>query len=141
LFGKNEEKLMIFKIHWGVIASIVWLSLLNPLAWTFGASQELRPASQLSGLITAAMEEGKQALSAGDKIFVALSQARLVKKGDRVEIFQPLLVPAKDNSAQLFAKVGQAIVLEITGEGLLLCEIISSQKEVAVGDGIYFSEE
>lgn len=128
---------MIFKNHRTLKGAVLLLSFFSSLIYAFGVSQEVRPISQLAGTIAAPMEERKQALSAGDKIFVSLDQARPVKKGDLLEIFQPAILSGKDF---LFTKVGQVIILEITGQSLLLCEIVSSQREVAVGDRIYFPE-
>ncbi|MBI5602190.1 MAG: hypothetical protein HY879_02445 [Deltaproteobacteria bacterium] len=131
---------MIFKNHRTLKGVVLLLSFFSSLIYAFGVSQEVRPISQLAGTIAAPMEERKQALSAGDKIFVSLDQARPVKKGDLLEIFQPAILSGKDNKDFLFTKVGQVIILEITGQSLLLCEIVSSQREVVVGDRIYFPE-
>ncbi|MEW6184467.1 MAG: hypothetical protein AB1585_01860 [Thermodesulfobacteriota bacterium] len=108
------------------------------LAWAHGASQEIRPADQLSGSIVAPLEERKQALSAGDKIFVALDKNRPVKKGDLLEIYQPTSLTAENKTPVPFYKAGQVIVLGPVNDRLLLGVIEASDKEIAVGDRIYF---
>jgi hypothetical protein len=116
------------------------MSLGGPVSWAFGASQEIRPLSHLNGFILAPVEERIQALSSGDRILVSLEKVRPVKKGDRLEIFQPTLFPGGGTGDFLFARVGRAVILEIPHERLLLCEIVSSSKEMAVGDRIYWPE-
>ena len=131
---------MIFKTRRHLIGLVLLLSLGGPIAGVFGASQEIRPLSQFNGFIIGPVEERIQALSSGDKILVSLEKVRLVKKGDLLEIFQQALLPGSDTRDFLFAKVGRAVVLEIPHERLLLCEIVSSNKEMAVGDRIYWPE-
>lgn len=108
--------------------------------WVLGASQEIRPASQFSGTIVSPVEERKQALHSGDKIFVSLATALPVKKGDTLEIFQEADLILDGKPAFPFVKAGEVIVLEVVNERLLLCVIESSTKEIAVGDRIYFPE-
>jgi hypothetical protein len=114
--------------------------ILCSLTWVFGASQEIRPPSQLSGTIVSPVEERKQALSSGDKIFVTLDKSRPVKKGDTLEIFQQAYLPLDGKTAFPFVLVGKVVVLEIIHERLLLVIIDSSNKEIAVGDRIFFPE-
>jgi hypothetical protein len=108
--------------------------------WVFGASQEIRPPSQLSGTIISPVEERKQALSSGDKIFVTLDETRPVKKGDTLEIFQQAHLTVDGKPAFPFIRAGEVVILEIINEHLLLCVIESSVKEIAVGDRIFFPE-
>lgn len=110
-------------------------------SWAYGASQEIRTPSQLSGTIVSPVEERKQALSSGDKIFVTLDETRPVKKGDTLEIFQQTYLTIDGKPAFSFVRAGQVIILEIINERLLLCVIESSLKEIAVGDRIYFPEQ
>jgi hypothetical protein len=105
-----------------------------------GASQEIRPPAQLSGTIVSPVEERKQALHAGDKIFVTLDKTRPVKKGDTLEIFQQTDLIIDGKPAFPFVRAGKVVILEIIDERLLLCIIESSSKEIAVGDRIYFPE-
>jgi len=132
---------MINKNHRFLNLFVVLGCYLSTFAWAFGASQEIRTASQLAGTIVAPMEARKLALSSGDKIYVSLNNVRPVKKGDVLEIFQQTSLPADGQKKELyFAKVGQAVVLEIINERLLLCMIDSTKREIAVGDHIYFPE-
>jgi hypothetical protein len=131
---------MIFKTHWGLTLFFTLVTLFCAIAWASGASQEIRPAAQLTGVIVGPMEERKQALSSGDKIFVSLDRPRPVKKGDLLEIFQPTILPGNKDVDLFFMRKGQAIILEIINERLLLCIIHTSNKEIAVGDRIYFPE-
>jgi hypothetical protein len=119
---------------------VIWGIFLCSFAWVYGASQEIRPPSQFSGIIVSPVEERKQALHAGDKIFVTLDKTRPVKKGDTLEIFQQtdLIIDGKPTFP--FVRAGEVIILEIIDERLLLCVIESSSKEIAVGDRIYFPE-
>jgi hypothetical protein len=119
---------------------VIWGILLCSLTWVFGASQEIRPPSQLSGIIVSPVEERKQALHSGDKIFVTLDKTRPVKKGDTLEIFQQTDLIIDGKPAFPFVRAGEVIILEIIDERLLLCVIESSTKEIAVGDRIYFPE-
>ncbi|MGA3085413.1 MAG: hypothetical protein ABSE95_11545 [Thermodesulfobacteriota bacterium] len=119
---------------------VVLLMVLGSFSWAFGASQEIRPLSQLSGTIVSPVEERKQALSSGDKIFVALDKTHPVKKGDTLEIFQQAYLTIEGKPAFPFVRAGQIIILEIIDERLLLGVIESSIKEIAVGDRIYFPE-
>jgi hypothetical protein len=116
---------------------IAWGSL----SWVFGASQEIRQASQMSGTIVAPVEERKQALSSGDKIFVSLDKTRPVRKGDTFEIFQQAFLGVEGKPVFPFVRVGEVTVLEIINERFLLCVIESSIKEIAIGDRIYFPEQ
>ena len=120
--------------------SVVLLTVLGSLTWVFGASQEIRPPSQLSGTIVSSLEERKQALSSGDKIFIALDKNRPVKKGDSLEIFQKAYLMIEGKPAFPFVRAGQVIILEIIDDRLLLGIIESSTKEIAVGDRIFFPE-
>ncbi len=131
---------MIFKTHWGLTLFFTLVTLFSALAWALGASQEIRPVAQLNGIIVGPMEERKQALSSGDKIFVSLDRPRPVKKGDLLEIFQPTILPGNKNVDLFFTRMGQAIILEIINERLLLCIIHTNNKEIAVGDRLYFPE-
>jgi hypothetical protein len=131
---------MIFKTNRVLTLFFILVTLFSALAWALGASQEIRPVAQLTGIIVGPMEERKQALSSGDKIFVSLDRPRLVKKGDLLEIFQPTILPGHENKDFSFTRMGQAIILEIINERLLLCIIHTSTKEIAVGDRIYFPE-
>ncbi len=119
-----------------VILGIVWGSF----TWVFGASQEIRPPSQLSGTIVSPVEERKQALSSGDKIFVTLDKTHPVKKGDTLEIFQQADLTLDGKPAFPFVRAGEVVILEVINERLLLGVIESSSKEIAVGDRIYFPE-
>lgn len=131
---------MIFKTHRFLTLLFVLVSLFTALTRASGASQEIRTAAQLTGVIVGPMEERKQALSSGDKIFVSMDGPRLVKKGDLLEIFQPTNLPGIESKDLFFTRMGQAIILEIINEHLLLCIIHTSNKEIAVGDRIYFLE-
>ena len=104
----------------------------------WGASQEIRPPTDLSGTIVAPVEERKQALSSGDKIFVALDTTLPVKKGDKLEIFQQASLTIDGKPVLSFLRSGEVIILELVNDRLLLGVIESSDKEIAVGDRIYF---
>ncbi len=119
---------------------VVLLIFCGSLTWVFGASQEIRPASQTFGTIVSPVEERKQTLSSGDKIFVTLDKTLPVKKGDTLEVFQQAQVTIDGKPAFPFVRAGKVIILEIINERLLLCVIESSSKEIAVGDRIYFPE-
>ena len=123
-----------------LILSVVLVIVWGSFTWVFGASQEIRPPSQLSGSIVSPVEERKQALSSGDKIFVTLDKTRPVKKGDTLEIFQQAFLKVEGKPVSPFVRAGQVTILEIINERLLLCVIESSIKEIAVGDRIYFPE-
>lgn len=120
-----------------------WVIVAIGLVSTSGvmaASQEIRPPSALSGTIVAPVEERKQALSSGDKIFVSLDRALPVKKGDTLEIFQSALLTIDDKPALSFVRAGEVIILELVNDRLLLGVIESSIREITVGDRIYFPE-
>jgi hypothetical protein len=123
-------------LNLSVILGITWFSF----SWVFGASQEIRPPSQMSGTIVSPLEERKQALSSGDKIFVALDLSRPVRKGDTLEIFQPSDAIIDGKPAILFAKAGEVVILEVINDYLLLGIIESSSREIAIGDRIYLPE-
>jgi hypothetical protein len=125
---------------WVFILLVMLGILLCSFTWVFGASQEIRPPSQLSGTIISPVEERKQALSSGDKIFISLDKSRPVKKGDTLEIFQQVDLILDGKPAFPFVKAGEVVILEVINERLLLCIIESSSKEIAVGDRIYFPE-
>jgi hypothetical protein len=129
---------MRFRKSGHIIGLIVFMAFGVGSAWALETSKEIRPASQMNGFITTPLEEGKQALSAGDKVMVSLEQFRPVKKGDRLEIFQPVGLPGKEHQPDLLSRVGQGIVLEVAQDGLLLCVIVSSIREVGAGDRIYW---
>jgi hypothetical protein len=129
---------MIDKNQWTLRMVIVLVYCFCSLTLVFGASQEIRVGSEMSGTIISPLEERKQALSSGDKIFVSLDKAFPVKKGDMPEIFQPTSLPVEKKVLFPFIKAGQAIVLEIINDRLLLCLIESSIREIAVGDRLYF---
>jgi hypothetical protein len=131
---------MIDKNQWAVRLVIVLVFCFCSLARVYGASQEIRPASQMSGTVISPQEERKQVLSSGDKIFVSLDKAFPVKKGDRLEIFQPTSLPVERKVIPPFIKVGQVIILEIISDRLLLGLIEFSIREIAVGDRLYFPE-
>jgi hypothetical protein len=131
---------MMEKKRWRFRLAIMVLFCFCCLAQGYGASQEIRPASEMSGTIISPLEERKQVLSAGDKVFVSLDRERPVKKGDMPEIFQPSSLPFERKGNFPFSKAGQVIVLEIVSNRLLLCQIESSVKEIGVGDRIYFPE-
>ena len=89
-----------------------------------GASQEIRPPSELSGTIAAPMEERKQALSSGDKIFVSLDTALPVKKGDKLEMSdraETMIQDVMDNvradkyPLPSYAHIGERGVLRLDG--------------------------
>ncbi len=130
-----------FKITKRVLAQ--WVIIVIGLVSASGvmaASQEIRPPSALSGTIVAPVEVRKQALSFGDKIFVSLDTALPLKKGDKLEIFQPVLLTIDSKPALSFIRAGEIIVLELVNDRLLLGVIESSIREIAVGDRIYFPE-
>ncbi len=112
----------------------------SSLAWAVETPKEIRPITELGGIIVAPKEERKQALSQGDMIFVGVEKTRQVKKGDILEIFQLTSLPVEENKPLWFSKAGQVIILEIINERLFLCTIESSTKEIAVGDKIYFPD-
>jgi hypothetical protein len=126
-----------FSLIFGLIVLMIFLGA-APRVW--GNSKELRPASQMNGWITAPLEEGKQALSSGDKVLIALEKPRSVKKGDKLEIFQPVISREEAPKNSLMTKVGRAVVLEISEQNILLCVIESSNREIGVGDRIYWPE-
>jgi hypothetical protein len=130
---------MFFK-KFSLIGMIVLMIFLGVTPWVSGNSKELRPASQMNGWITVPLEEAKQALSTGDKILVALEKPRPVKKGDKLEIFQSIVSRQEAPKDGLMNKVGRAVVLEINDQGILLCMIESSIREIGVGDRIYWPE-
>ena len=125
---------------WGFNLFVILGIVGGSFTWVLGASQEIRPPSQLSGVIVSPVEERKQALSSGDKIFVTLDKSRPVKKGDTLEIFQEADLILDGKPAFPFVKAGEVVVLEVVNERLLFCVIQSSSKEIAVGDRIYFPE-
>ena len=125
---------------WALNLSVGLVIAWGSLTWVFGESQEIRQASQMSGTIVAPLEERKQALSSGDKIFVSLDKFRPVKKGDALEIYQQAFLSIERKLISPFTLAGQVTILEIINERLLLCVIESSTKEIAVGDRIYFPE-
>jgi hypothetical protein len=131
---------MIFKKSGFEIGIILVLCIWGGVSWASGDSKELRPRSQMNGMVTAPVEEGLQALSSGDKILVTLEDVRPVKKGDRLEIFQPVVIAGKSLPDGLLARIGQAVVLEVVEERLLLCMIVSSIREVGVRDRIFWPE-
>jgi hypothetical protein len=122
----------------GLTIGTIALMFIIGMPWALGASKEIRPGSQMNGWITAPLEEGKQALSIGDKVLVALEQPRPVKKGDKFEIFQPIITREDAPKDGLMTKVGRGVVLEISDHGILLCVIESSIREIGVGDRIYW---
>lgn len=125
-----------------VLCSVVGLGItFGSFAWVFGASQEIRQTSQMAGTIVAPVEERKQALSSGDKIFAAMEKTRPVKKGDVLEIFQQAVFQVEGKPVYPLVRAGQVTVLEIVNEHLLLCIIESSTKEIAVGDRLFFPEQ
>jgi hypothetical protein len=129
-------------IHkWILNLFVVLVISFGSFSWGFGASQEIRQASQMAGTIVAPVEERKQALSSGDKIFATLDKTRPVKKGDTLEIFQKAFLRVEGKHVFPFVRVGEITVLEIINERLLLCIIESSTKEIAVGDRIFFPEQ
>lgn len=100
---------MIFKTHRVLTLFFILVSLFTFLPWALGASQEIRTAAQLTGIIVGPMEERKQALSSGDKIFVSLDRPRLVKKGDLLEIFQPTILPGNESKDFFFTRMGRPL--------------------------------
>jgi hypothetical protein len=126
-----------FGLIFGVMVMMVVLGA-GPSAW--GNSKELRSGSQMNGWITAPLEEGKQAFAAGDKVLITLERPRPVKKGDKLEIFQPIASRQDTPKDGLMTKVGRGVVLEINERGILLCVIESSIREIGVGDRIYWPE-
>ncbi len=131
---------MIDKSQWVFRWGMVLVFCVCSLARAYGASQEIRPASDMAGTIISPLEERKQALSSGDKIFVSLDKAFPVKKGDIPEIFQPTSLPVEGKVIFPYIRAGQAVILEIINNRLLLCLIESSIREIAVGDRIFFPE-
>jgi hypothetical protein len=125
---------------WVFNPAVILGIFLSSFTWAFGASPEVRSPSQLSGTIVSPVEERKQALSSGDKIFVSLDTARPVKKGDTLEIFQMVPITIDGKPTFPFVRAGKIIILEIINERSLLGVIESSIKEIAVGDRIYFPE-
>ena len=128
-------------IKWVLSLFVVLVIVYGSFACVFGASQEIRQASQMSGTIVAPVEERKQALSSGDKIFVSLDKTRPINKGDILEIYQQAFLPIEKKLTSHFTWAGQGTILEIINERLLLCVIESSIKEIAVGDRLYFPEQ
>ena len=131
---------MLFKKFSLVIGTIAIMSIVFWGGWALGASKEIRPASQMNGWITAPLEEGKQALSTGDKVMVTLGKLRPVKKGDQLEIFQPIVTREESQKEGLMTRVGRGVVLEISDQGIILCVIESSIREIGVGDRIFWPE-
>jgi hypothetical protein len=129
---------MRFRKYVHLISLIVFLTFWVGSSRALEPSKEIRPVTQMNGFIAAPLEEAKQALSAGDKVIVSLELSRPAKKGDRLEIFQPVSFPGKEHESGLMARVGQGVVLEVARDGLLLCVIVSSIREVGAGDRIYW---
>lgn len=128
---RNRQGLvfLVFLILWGIFLVTAGL----------GAYQEVRQAGQLSGTIVAPVEERKQALSAGDKVFIALDKEVPVKKGDLMEIYQP--APNLEGKPRFhYIRVGEVIVLEPVNGRLFLAVIENSNREIAVGDRIFIPE-
>jgi hypothetical protein len=123
---------------WVFNLSVILGIFLLSFTWAFGASQEIRTPSQLSGTIVSPVEKRKQALSSGDKIFVTLDISHPVKKGEVLEIFQQSDLMIDGKPAFPFVRAGEIIILEIINDRLLLGIIESSSKEITVGDRIYF---
>ena len=131
---------MIYKNQWALNFLVMLVFCFGFFVRAHGASQEIRPESQMAGTIVSPMEERKQALSTGEKVFVSLSKTIPVKKGDILEIFQQNTLTMENNKTYPFSRAGQVIVLEIINEHLLLCVIDSSIQEIAVGDRLYYPE-
>lgn len=102
-------------------------------------SREIRPASQMTGTIIAPLDQGKLALSAGDKVLVIVEPDLRFKPGDFLEIFQPVAPRDAEPLDPLLKKVGLAVMLETVQEKLLLCVIDSSTREIAAGDRVYLA--
>lgn len=113
----------------------------SSFTWAMEAPKEIRPLSELTGIIVAPKEERKQALSSGDIVFVNFEKALPIKKGDRLEIYQSSLVAAGEITTPIFSRAGQIIILENINERQYLSIIESSNREIAVGDRIYFPEK
>jgi hypothetical protein len=126
--------------HRALLLFILLVSYFCSFTGAMGASQEIRPGSELLGTILASKEDRKQALSHGDVIFVGIEKTLHIKKGDMLEIFQETPLPQAEKGPLWFARAGQVIILEIINERLILCVIESSTKEIAVGDKIYFPD-
>jgi len=130
---------MLHKKLWALTMLFMLVSCLCSFTGAIGASPDIRPGSQLIGTILAPKEERKQALAQGDTIFAGVEKALPVKKGDVLEIFQPISLSTAEKDPLWFAKAGEVIILEIINERLFLVVIDSSTKEIAVGDRLYFS--
>lgn len=114
--------------------------LFSSFSWAKESPKEIRPLSELSGIIVAPKEERKQALSAGDIVFVNFEKVLPIKKGDRLEIYQSNLVTVGEKTTPFFSRAGQIIILDTINERQYLSIIESSNREIAVGDRIYFPE-
>jgi hypothetical protein len=123
----------------GIVCLLVFC--LSSLIGVCAASPDIRPGSQLNGIIVAPKEERKLALSKGDEIFVATEKSLPVKKGDVLEIFQPISLSAGEEKVPWFAKAGEIVILEIINDRFFLGVIDSSTKEITVGDRLYFPEK
>jgi hypothetical protein len=126
-----------FSLIFGVMVMMV---ICGAGPWAWGNSKELRSGAQMNGWITAPLEEAKQALSTGDKVLITLELPRPVKKGDKMEIFQPIASRQDTPKDGLMTRVGRGVVLEINERGILLCVIESSIREIGVGDRVYWPE-
>jgi hypothetical protein len=121
-----------------ILVFLGWIAMAASLARAQEkVNREIRPASQMSGIIIAPLESGKQILTAGDKFIVGLAKKFEVKPGDHLEIFNPPPGGQKESLDPFFQRIGLAVFLEKIGEKSILCIIDHSAKEVSVGDWVY----
>jgi hypothetical protein len=123
-----------------VLILITGLACLGPLPGWAQERQEIRPTSRMSGTIVAPLDQGKQALSGGDKVLISLREDLPLKPGDFLEVFQPVDPTDKDAKDPLLKKIGLAVLLEKVKEKLYLCVIDASTREVSIGNQVLIVE-
>ncbi len=123
--------------RWTIVGLVVCLGW-GWMARVLAENPEIRSLEQFSGTVIAPLEERKQVLSSGDKVFIALDKTLPVKKGDLLEIFQPAPLVQEGKPLYLFIRAGQAMILETVQERLVLAVIETNTREIAVGDRVYF---
>jgi hypothetical protein len=119
--------LFLFLLSWG-------LNLASFSSLMSQENKEFREVTELQGTIISPAQQGKLALSSGDKISVFLEKSQTLKIGDPFEIFQESLIGPK---VPLYRKIGEATILQIVNDKLVIAIIDSSANEVMVGDKVY----
>lgn len=123
------------KTRWTVLFLLSWgMNLLCFSSLMSQENKEFREGTELQGTIVSAVQQGKLALSSGDKISVLLEKSQTMKIGDPFELYQESLIGP---NASLYQKIGEATILQIINDRLVFGIIDSSVNEVAVGDKVY----